>query len=105
MREPDFTAFVATVRTCGSASCFLQCRATVWPPPTKLCETTYKDIMAVESPCIGICKFDDKTGFCIGCMRTKDECKQWKKMKDKHRVRIIDEQSQRKAKLKKHKKK
>ncbi|MDR5882213.1 DUF1289 domain-containing protein [Caballeronia sp. LZ032] len=61
--------------------------------------------MAVESPCIDICKFDDKTGFCIGCMRTKDECKQWKKMKDKHRVRIIDEQPQRKAKLKKHKKK
>ena len=41
--------------------------------------------MAVESPCISICKFDEKTGFCIGCLRTKDECKRWKKMKDKHR--------------------
>lgn len=79
--------------------------ATVLLSPLAFCITTNKDIMAVESPCIGICKFDDKTGFCIGCMRTKDECKQWKKMKDKHRVRIIDEQPQRKAKLKKHKKK
>jgi uncharacterized protein len=62
-------------------------------------------IMGVESPCIKICEFDKKTGLCIGCLRTKDECKQWKKMKDKHRVRIIDERPKRKAQLeKKHKK-
>jgi predicted Fe-S protein YdhL (DUF1289 family) len=62
-----------------------------------------ESFMAVESPCISICKFDEKTGFCIGCLRTKDECKQWKKMKDKHRTRIIDERGKRKHKLKKHK--
>jgi uncharacterized protein len=62
------------------------------------------DIMGVESPCIKICEFDKKTGLCIGCLRTKDECKQWKKMKDKHRARIIDERPKRKAKLKKHEK-
>jgi predicted Fe-S protein YdhL (DUF1289 family) len=50
--------------------------------------------MAVDSPCIGICKFDEKTDLCIGCLRTKDE----------HRARIIDERPKRKAKLKKHKK-
>ena len=61
--------------------------------------------MAVESPCISICKFDDKTGLCIGCLRTKDECKEWKKMKDKHRVKIIDARGERKAKLKKKHKK
>jgi uncharacterized protein len=60
--------------------------------------------MGVDSPCIKICEFDEKTGFCIGCLRTKDECKQWKKLKDKQRVRIIDERPRRKAKLKKHKK-
>lgn len=63
-----------------------------------------KDIMAVDSPCISICKFDEKTGLCLGCLRTKDECRQWKKMKDKHRARIIDERPRRRAKLKKHRK-
>jgi predicted Fe-S protein YdhL (DUF1289 family) len=63
-----------------------------------------KDIMAVDSPCISICKFDEKTGLCIGCLRTKDECRQWKKMKDKHRARIIDERPRRRANLKKHRK-
>jgi len=63
-----------------------------------------KDIMAVDSPCISICKFDEKTGFCVGCLRTKDECRQWKKMKDKHRIRIIDDRPKRKAKLKKRRK-
>jgi predicted Fe-S protein YdhL (DUF1289 family) len=57
--------------------------------------------MATESPCINICKFDGKTGLCIGCLRTKDECKQWKKLKNKTRTKIIDERPEREAKLKK----
>jgi uncharacterized protein len=57
--------------------------------------------MAVESPCINICKFDGKTGLCMGCLRTRDECKQWKKLKNKTRTKIIDERSKRAAKLKK----
>jgi uncharacterized protein len=57
--------------------------------------------MAVESPCINICKFDGKTGLCIGCLRTRDECKQWKKLKNKTRTKIIDQRSKREAKLKK----
>jgi predicted Fe-S protein YdhL (DUF1289 family) len=57
--------------------------------------------MAVESPCINICKFDGKTGLCTGCLRTKDECRQWKKLKNKSRTKIIDERPKREAKLKK----
>jgi predicted Fe-S protein YdhL (DUF1289 family) len=52
-------------------------------------------LMSIELPCIDICKFDGKTGFCIGCLRTRDECKSWKKMKDKHRRKIIDDRSRR----------
>jgi predicted Fe-S protein YdhL (DUF1289 family) len=55
---------------------------------------------SVKSPCIDICKFDKKTGYCIGCMRTKTECKEWKKMKDKHRVKIIDATARRAAEIK-----
>ncbi|KQR76429.1 Fe-S protein [Burkholderia sp. Leaf177] len=57
--------------------------------------------MAVDSPCISICKFDSKTGLCIGCLRTKDECKKWKKLKNKARTKIIDERPKREDKLKK----
>lgn len=35
----------------------------------------------MKSPCIDICKFDRRSGWCIGCGRTKDECKMWKKAK------------------------
>jgi uncharacterized protein len=57
--------------------------------------------MSTKSPCIDICKFDSKTGFCIGCMRTREECKEWKKMKNKHRRKIVDDQSKRAAMIKK----
>jgi predicted Fe-S protein YdhL (DUF1289 family) len=58
-------------------------------------------VMSIESPCVDICKFDDKTGFCIGCMRTRDECKSWTKMTDKHRKKIIEDRPRRERKLKK----
>jgi predicted Fe-S protein YdhL (DUF1289 family) len=29
------------------------------------------------SPCIGICRLDDETGYCIGCGRTGDEIATW----------------------------
>ena len=34
-----------------------------------------------RSPCIDICQFTGKNSWCIGCGRTRDECKKWKKMK------------------------
>ncbi|NQY65817.1 MAG: DUF1289 domain-containing protein [Alteromonadaceae bacterium] len=30
----------------------------------------------VPSPCIGICQSDEK-GYCLGCMRTRDERQSW----------------------------
>lgn len=29
------------------------------------------------SPCISVCQIDNKTGFCIGCLRTIDEIRDW----------------------------
>jgi hypothetical protein len=42
----------------------------------------------LKSPCIDICKFDRRSGWCIGCGRTKDECKRWKKVA-KHKRKAI----------------
>ncbi|WP_429254474.1 DUF1289 domain-containing protein [Paraburkholderia sp. GAS334] len=55
--------------------------------------------MTAKSPCVDICRFDGKTGLCIGCLRTRDECKGWKTMKDKHRRKIIDDRPRRESKL------
>jgi len=32
----------------------------------------------IISPCISVCKNDQKTGFCYGCARSDDEKKIWK---------------------------
>jgi len=29
------------------------------------------------SPCISVCQIDNKTGYCIGCLRTIDEIRDW----------------------------
>ncbi|MFC7735163.1 DUF1289 domain-containing protein [Roseomonas sp. GCM10028921] len=31
-------------------------------------------------PCIGICDYEDRTGWCLGCGMTKPEKKAWKKV-------------------------
>lgn len=31
----------------------------------------------MESPCILVCAIDDKTGYCFGCGRTRDEIAGW----------------------------
>ena len=55
--------------------------------------------MAVKSPCIELCRFDGKTGLCTGCLRTLDEARQWRKMTDHNRHRIINERARREKKL------
>ena len=31
----------------------------------------------MESPCILVCAIDDRTGYCFGCGRTRDEIGSW----------------------------
>jgi predicted Fe-S protein YdhL (DUF1289 family) len=33
---------------------------------------------AITSPCIGLCKLDAATGYCLGCARTGDEIATWR---------------------------
>tara|TARA_X000000950_G_C13789520_1_gene608768 strand:+ start:500 stop:682 length:183 start_codon:yes stop_codon:yes gene_type:complete len=44
-----------------------------------------------KSPCVSICKFVGKNNWCIGCGRTLEECKEWKKMKPFARNRLNKE--------------
>lgn len=55
--------------------------------------------MAVKSPCVELCQFDGKTGFCTGCLRTLVEAREWKKMADHRRHQIVNERARREKKL------
>ena len=33
----------------------------------------------MASPCIDVCRYDETTGWCLGCGMAKPEKKQWKK--------------------------
>lgn len=43
-----------------------------------------------HSPCVGICKLDDATGYCLGCARTGDEIGRWSGMTEAQRDAIWD---------------
>ena len=32
---------------------------------------------AVPSPCVGVCRMDAASGYCLGCWRTLDEIAHW----------------------------
>ncbi|MBC8285270.1 MAG: DUF1289 domain-containing protein [Nitrospinae bacterium] len=34
-----------------------------------------------KSPCIDVCEFSGSNGWCLGCGRTRQECRKWKEMK------------------------
>jgi predicted Fe-S protein YdhL (DUF1289 family) len=44
---------------------------------------------AIESPCILVCSMDDKTGYCFGCGRTRDEIAGWLDMTSPERRDVM----------------
>ncbi len=48
------------------------------PPPTA----------GVASPCISVCRMDDASGLCIGCLRTLDEIAAWGTLDDDARREV-----------------
>lgn len=47
--------------------------------------------MTLASPCVGICKLDETTGWCIGCARTGDEIADWRSRNEAARKEVWDE--------------
>ena len=43
----------------------------------------------MESPCILICSMDDKTGYCFGCGRTREEIGSWTLYTDQERRAVM----------------
>ena len=46
---------------------------------------------AIESPCILVCAIDDRTGYCFGCGRTRDEIGAWLTMTPQMRRDVMAE--------------
>ena len=45
----------------------------------------------IISPCVGICKIDDKSKLCIGCLRSEDEISMWPQINNEKALEIINE--------------
>lgn len=43
----------------------------------------------IASPCINVCRMDEKAGFCVGCFRTLEEIAFWGRASDALRARIL----------------
>ena len=48
-----------------------------------------------NSPCIDICQFSGKTGWCRGCGRTRDEVRRWKSIKPFAKTAILKDLARR----------
>ena len=53
----------------------------------------------VPSPCISVCRIDEASGLCIGCLRTLDEIAAWGALDDTARRRVWQAIVLRRAKL------
>ncbi len=50
---------------------------------------------AVASPCIGVCRMDEASGLCAGCLRTLDEIARWSALGEADQRAIWRELAQR----------
>ncbi|MFC4486368.1 DUF1289 domain-containing protein [Tepidiphilus baoligensis] len=53
----------------------------------------------VTSPCIGVCRLDERTGWCVGCLRTREEIARWRDADEAERRRILAAVVRRRAAL------
>jgi len=51
----------------------------------------------IESPCISICELDPQSGFCTGCLRTREEIAIWGRADNATRLEILEKLRERRA--------
>ncbi len=45
-------------------------------------------VSGVPSPCISVCRMDERSGWCEGCLRTIDEIATWSVLDDEEKRRV-----------------
>lgn len=43
----------------------------------------------LASPCINVCQMDDRSGLCLGCLRTLDEIASWAQASEAEQIAIL----------------
>ena len=56
------------------------------------------ELFDLPNPCVGICQSNSR-GYCIGCLRSRDERFNWHQKPAEERARILKLLSQRRARL------
>ena len=44
--------------------------------------------VAVPSPCLSVCRLDERRGQCVGCLRTLAEIGAWSRMSDADKLAV-----------------
>jgi len=53
----------------------------------------------LSSPCVGICRLDEATGWCLGCARDANELASWRALSPAEQARIWADLPRRKTVL------
>ncbi|WP_209612968.1 DUF1289 domain-containing protein [Sphingomonas sp. PL20] len=53
----------------------------------------------MRSPCVELCGFDARTGWCQGCGRTREEVRRWRNLRPGDARRVASDLPHRLAKL------
>lgn len=59
------------------------------------------ELFAIDNPCVGVCQ-SAKNGYCMGCLRSREERQHWYQLSDSDKHRIIKLLARRRAKVNKH---
>lgn len=51
----------------------------------------------VPSPCVDVCRMDERTGWCLGCHRTLDEIAAWSRLDDAGKLQVWARLDERRA--------
>lgn len=43
----------------------------------------------IASPCTGVCRLDNTSALCMGCLRSREEIACWGSTSDMHRLQIL----------------
>jgi uncharacterized protein len=52
---------------------------------------------AITSPCISVCRMDEASGWCEGCLRTLDEIAVWSLLDEAERQAVCQQLGQRRV--------
>jgi predicted Fe-S protein YdhL (DUF1289 family) len=61
-----------------------------WQAKDRSCDqATQGANLMIASPCIGLCRIDEKSGLCLGCARSRVEIAMWRQSPDDELLRIL----------------